>query len=439
MKPTSIKKKLLSAINSVSDNPRQYCHNPAVDFTRNRKISVKSLISGLIGMEAKTLANELVDLFNGEINFPTPSAFIQQRNKLKPEAFAEVFNTFNSNVQNYSDNELVTLAVDGSEIRIPDNPNDSLTRLPGASNAGPYNSLHLNALYDLNKHIYIAADIQNGAHKNEHASLQQMVDKSPIPKALVIADRGYESYNNMAHIQEKGWFFLIRIKDGKKNGIKMGFDLPTEREYDIPINLKLVRKQTKEIKELCKDRNCYRFIPHTSPFDYLPLKSRKHDPEVFYELTFRIVRFELSEDSYETILTNLDATEYPPELLKKLYASRWGIETSFRNLKYTLGLLKFHSKKAVCIRQEIYAKLIMYNFVEMITSHVAITKKQRKYTYKVNFSTAAHICRLFYLGKTSPPYLESVIASSLIPIRPDRHSNRFAQLASQYTFFYRVA
>ena len=42
-----------------------------------------------------------------------------------------------------------------------------------------------------------------------------MVDRSNIPQALVIADRGYESYNNMAHIQEKGWFFLIRIKDGK--------------------------------------------------------------------------------------------------------------------------------------------------------------------------------------------------------------------------------
>lgn len=41
-----------------------------------------------------------------------------------------------------------------------------------------------------------------------------MVDRSTIPEALIIADRGYESYNSMAHIQEKGWYFLIRIKDG---------------------------------------------------------------------------------------------------------------------------------------------------------------------------------------------------------------------------------
>ena len=60
---------------------------------------------------------------------------------------------------------------------------------------------------------------------NEHSALQEMVDNSLLSQALVIADRGYESYNNMAHFQEKGWFFLIRIKDGKR-GIKDSLDLP---------------------------------------------------------------------------------------------------------------------------------------------------------------------------------------------------------------------
>lgn len=39
-----------------------------------------------------------------------------------------------------------------------------------------------------------------------------MVDRSAIANALLLADRGYESYNNLAHIQEKGWKFLIRIQ-----------------------------------------------------------------------------------------------------------------------------------------------------------------------------------------------------------------------------------
>ena len=273
---------------------------------------------------------------------------------------------------------------------------------------------------------------------NEHKALQEMVDNSDIQNALVIADRGYESYNNMAHIQEKGWFFLIRIKDGK-TGIKDGLLLPEENEFDVDICLKLVRKQTNKIKELLKDKNNYKYVPHSTSFDYLPDKTRKADPVTFYELKFRVVRFEIGPYSYETVLTNLDKDVYPMPELKRLYAARWGIETSFRALKYTLGMLDFHSKKVMCIHQEIYAHLIMYNFSEMITSHVVIAKKQRKYTYKANFSVAVHMCRLFFYERASPPNLETIIARNLIPIRPERHRTRNLTVKIFHGFLYRVA
>jgi hypothetical protein len=265
-----------------------------------------------------------------------------------------------------------------------------------------------------------------------------MVDSSAIPKALVIADRGYESYNNMAHIQEKGWFFLIRIKDGK-TGIKEGLVLPDETEFDVDISLDLTRKQTKEMKELFKDKNKYRFIACTTPFDYLPAKSRKIDPVVFYKLNFRVVRFEIGPENYETVLTNLPTDTYPPTELKRLYAARWGIETSFRDLKYTVGMLNFHSKKVMCIHQEIYAHLIMYNFAEMITSHVVIDKKPRKHTYKANFTVAVHMCRLFFWNKASSPNLETIISRNLIPLRPDRHRTRNLTVKVFRGFLYRVA
>lgn len=107
------------------------------------------------------------------------------------------------------------LAVDGSDIQIATNPDDLSSFHPGANGQKPYNLLHLNALFDLKQKIYTDAIIQGRIDWNEHSALQEMVDRSNIRKALVIADRGYESYNNMAHIQEKGWYFLIRIKDGR--------------------------------------------------------------------------------------------------------------------------------------------------------------------------------------------------------------------------------
>ena len=223
------------------------------------------------------------------------------------------------------------------------------------------------------------------------------------------------------------------------HGIKQGLTLPDENEFDVDFTLKLTRKQTKETKELFKDRNHYRFVPGNATFDYLPVKNRKSDPTKFYELKFRIVRFPISEDTFETIITNLDVDAYPMLKIKELYASRWGIETSFRDLKYTIGMLNFHSKKVMCIQQEIYAQMIMYNFVQMITSHVVIAKKQRKHTYKANFSVATHMCRLFYREKTTSPNLETIIAKNLIPIRSDRHRERKLKVQTFHGFLYRVA
>ena len=329
-------------------------------------------------------------------------------------------------------------AIDGSDIQIPTNPTDTESYIAGTNGHKGYNLLHINALYDLNKHIYSDVIIQKARERNEHKAFQELVDCSEITKALIIADRGYESFNSMAHIQEKGWFFLIRVRDGN-NGIKQGLDLPESDCFDVNISLKLTRKKTNAVKELLKDKNHYRMVSSTQPFDFLPLKNKKAEPTRFYELNFRIVRFPISEDIYETVVTNLDEDRYPAIEIKKLYASRWGIETSFRDLKYTVGLLNFHSKKVMCILQEIYAHMIMYNFAEMITSHVAIEKKQRKYTYKANFSVATHICRLFYREKTTPPDLEAIIAKNLIPIRPDRHRERNVKAKIFQGFLYRVA
>lgn len=46
----------------------------------------------------------------------------------------------------------------------------------------------------------------------------------------------------------------------------------------------------------------------------------------FYTLNFRVVRFAITEDSYECIITNLPKKEFPADEIKKIYAMRWGIE-----------------------------------------------------------------------------------------------------------------
>lgn len=437
MKLDKLKKELLSSIKDVCRSPDSIVLDPQRDFTRNRKLPMDAVIRCTVAMGGNALSHELLDILGFSPDTATSSAFVQQRAKLKPEALKKVMDVFNSRCEKFRKKEdLRILAVDGTDVQIPTDPEEEETFFPGTNGQASYNLLHLNAMYDLNHQIYTDATFG----RNEHAAFVEMVDASAIHKALVIADRGYESFNDMAHVQEKGWFFLIRIKDSNSCSMKAGFDLPEEDEFDISVELNLTRKQTYAMKELLKDRNHFRFVPQTSRFDFLPAKSRKKDPDVFYLLKFRIVRLKITDEFYEMVLTNLDPDKYPPDRLKELYNSRWGIETSFRSLKYTVGLLHFHSKKVMCIKQEIYAKMIMYNFTEMVTSHVIIRSRKRKYIYKANFTIATHMCRLFFRGNATSPEVEAMIARNTIPIRPGRARPRFMKNTRTYICFcYRVA
>lgn len=446
MDAACVKRSLVEQIQKLSEHPELYCRDPGRDFTRKRKLSFCTLISFILNMRGGPLTNEIIDFFSNEKSIVSSSAVVQMREKLKPEAFRSLLINFNSQVENMKIPETASglrlLAVDGSDIQLPMDPDDADSFYPGVNGQKPYNLIHMNALYDLLQRTYLDAVIQKSRKQNEHKALIELAEDSPIENALVIVDRGYESYNTFAHIHERGWFYLARIKEGK-NGIASGLDLPDDDEFDLEISINLTRSFTNEVKELCKDKNHYRFLPSNVNFDYLPrLTGTYGTTPVFYNLRYRIVRVRISDDLLETLITNLPAEQYPPERLKGLYALRWGIETSFRSLKYTVGMLHFHSKKAECIFQEVYASLIIYNFTEWITAQVIIHKSKRKYAYKVNFSAAVHICRKLLAEKMHPPDVEALIAKYIIPIRPNRKYERHLSKHSKgaaINFTYRIA
>ena len=438
MKPDDVKLALFDAIQAITDYKWLYSVRPGRDNTRSRKFPFKKMLSSILAFRGGTLNREIMDFFGLDPTVGTSSAFIQQRAKILPEAFESLFRFFVNKIdENKSCNGFRLLAVDGSDLQIAANPNDPDSYFPGINGQKAYNLLHINAMYDLLQHTYVDAIVQKRRYWDESGALVEMVDRADLNKVLLLADRGYESYNVLAHIQEKGWCFLIRIRDNT-TGITSGLTLPDEGEYDIPFHLDLTRRQTNSVRKLLEDRNRYRFIASSSRFDYLPQKARKHDPAVFFGLSFRIVRFLLSNTTYETIITNLNPDAFPLSEIKRLYAMRWGIETSFRDLKYTLGLCYLHSKKTENILQEVFAKLTMYNFAELITSHVVVKQKNRKYPYRINFAAAVHICRNFFLKNISPPVVEALLLQHLLPIRNGVSHPRGKRTYSAASFLYRI-
>ena len=147
--------------------------------------------------------------------------------------------------------------------------------------------------------------------------------KSSKEKNIYIGDRGYCSYNNMAHVLEQNQFFLFRTKDIHSKALVGNFDFPEEEVFDIDVKVTLVRSHSRKIP--VNPGTYRRFVDRASTFDYVAYGSSDT-----YELAFRIIRFPLSESACECIITNLPRDEFPPERIKKLYYARWGIESSFR-------------------------------------------------------------------------------------------------------------
>ena len=429
-----VKESLFQIIHEMTQYQWLFVKNPATDFTRKRKLGFEEMLKILLMMEGGSLKKELLDFSHYALETASVSAFNQQREKILPEAFAFLFYEFNQAFQDFSTYQGYRLiACDGSDLNITRDVDNEENYFKSTGEKG-YSQLHLNALYDLCNRRYIDAIIQPGKKNNEYRAMTDMIDRyQGDTKTIFIADRGYESYNVFAHAEQKGVNYLIRVKDKGSNGMVSSFKVPEQDTFDIDINLILTRKQTKEVKV---QSQLYKFLPKNSTFDYLDLHKN-----CFYPISLRVVRFPITETTYECVITNLDREEFPAEKLKELYRLRWGIETSFRELKYAIGLTSFHAKKVAYIQQEIYARLVLYNFCEIITTHVVVSKKNTKHVYQLNYTIAIHVCKYFLkcTQDISPPDVEALIQKHLLPVRNGRHDPRKVKPKTVVSFLYRVA
>lgn len=423
-----LKEAFNDAVSQVTEDISSYAVHPEKDLSRTKKISPDILISFLVSQGASSSKCEILDFFNLSPDRPTLSAINQRRAQLKPEALAAVFYAFNEGANAlHTEQEKPTyryLAADGSTATFFSFPKFASSEYyvsEGHSARGFY-SIHINAMYALNQRVYTDALLQPVHQKDEFRAFCTLVDRDtvyPGTPTVYIGDRGYCSYNNMAHVIQKSQFFLFRTKDVGKKGLIGKFDFPNSDEFDVSVNVTLTRSHSKKIT--IKEGFYRRFIDKAASFDFLEYGSLDT-----YDLNFRVARFKISADTYECVVTNLPENEFPPSELKKVYNTRWGIESSFRKLKYTIGLNNYHSYKPEYIKQEIWAKLIAYNATEYLISNVILEKKETQYEYAINFTVAAHICRLYLRLLTEIESIDvaAVISTELVPIRKERQFPR---------------
>ena len=423
-----IKGKLNNAISSACERIDEFKRSPN-DFTRTRSLTPEVMVRTILGLHGQRLDKEMI-LAGIDVS---ASAFVQRRDKIKPEMFRCIMREFSRDIPMIKDYEgYRLLAIDGTvvtSVPVEDSPN----YVPGGkitkNGTLPKGTCQrkLSALHDVLNKQYIDAV----ADMSENAAAKELFSGYSGHKAIVIADRGYQGYNLMEFVNKNPDLdYIIRVPE--TNYFSELKKLPKDK-FDVDLTVRISTRS----QQYCRIYG-WKHLAGPSPFGK-PKKEVRWDHEEFCTMHYRAVRFGLKTGKTETIVTSLPRDQFPPSKIKKLYNMRWGIETSFRELKYDIGMVHLHAKKDDSILQEIYAAFTMYNFCMAITMQIKLHQYPgNKHTYKIDIAMAVFLCMEFFrVMDAEPPDVQIIRYRQ--PERPGRSDERKLVPKGAIFFLYRAA
>ena len=320
------------------------------DFTRNRKVSFAMnilLIFACLKRSIQTGIDQFIIDMDTVFNTYSKQAFSKRRQCILPEAFQELYRLSTeffykeADYKKYSGYRI--LAVDGSKVNLP--YNKELMEIYGCqkSTNNLIQSL-VSCLTDVLNNV-ILDGIMAPCNGNERELAKQHIlnlSKIKTDKDIILFDRGYPSAELMQYVDHAGFKYIMRCS----------------ASFVASINQ----------KKFTNDG----IIKH---------KFKKNGKEV----TFRILRFPISNDTTEILVTNI-FEEFNISNFKELYNMRWGIEKTYNCIKNKFGLESFSGTKPVCILQDFYANLYLYNALAMLM-YENNKKTQEKKSQKQNMFT----------------------------------------------------
>lgn len=472
---SNAKDALNTSISHIAENIDRYKKQPQ-DFTRKSKLPFEKLVNVVLNMQGNSLNAELQEAFPELSERMTASAYVQARDKLSLPVFEDLLSDYNKSAPKKLFNGKYRLyAIDGSDFQTPWNPKSAFvvnTNKRNGETVKPHCQIHGNIMYDIASRQYTDCVLQPRNSWDERAAALKMIGRMPKDDPfMIIMDRGYESFNFIETLNRTAnCHYVIRVKT---NGIKEISNLLDE-ECDIEIAVPVTTSHTEYMKKRANGEKIYKINApkrHNKETRSPKTVSQRWDFEDRCTIKFRVVKFLINDpdtgkDAWEVLVTNLNRFEFPIAQMKELYHMRWDIETSFREMKYSLGGIHFHSKKDEAAQMEIYARLIMFNAVarnitaakeweatqtetakqatentEVSTIRKNATKKDTKYPYNIDFKMACLSTRRFFrlhINESIEKLYEELLKYKQ-PIRQGRQNERNVKIKSAVAFVYRVA
>jgi Transposase DDE domain len=300
--------------------------------------------------------------------------------------------------------------VDGTTVSMPDTPANqrdypqSNSQKPGVG----FPLVRLAVLFSLTVGTVLEAALApyRGKQTGE-PSLFRTLHDALDPGDILLADRCYCSYWELATAVDRGWDAVMRLHQQRRADFRCGRRLGRDDHV-------VVWRRPPRAKWM--DEAAYRAMPLV--------------------LAVREVRVRVRHPGFRTrtlvvATTLLDAAAFPREDIAILYRIRWHVELDLRDLKQTLQMdvLRGHSPEIV--RKELWAHLLGYNLLRGLMAQSALAAGLLP--LQISFKAALQVVNAF----AAVPWradqeelerllreLRGLIARELVGDRPNRYEPR---------------
>jgi hypothetical protein len=343
-----------------------------------------------------------------------PSAYIQARQRLPQECLEQVLAATARAAEQRagSDSRLQgrpVKVVDGSSVQLPDTPaNQKAYPQPSGQKPGcGFPVMKLAVLFSLASGALLAV-VMGNLHGHDLRLLRQLW-ASLKAGDILLGDRAYGDYVTLAGLPPQGVDVVARLHQARK------VDFRRARRLGHHDGVFVWRKSFQQSSIL-------------TPAEWAALPA---------EIQVRIIRFTAACRGFRSqritlVTTLLDAEKYPVAELIALYARRWRLELTLRDLKTTLGLEQLRCQSPAMVRKELLAGLIAHNLIRCLMAEAAqvhaaeLERLSFKGTVDAlrQFSAALAQARTRKMKGALWQDLLQALARDQVPLRPHRNEPR---------------
>ena len=279
---------------------------------------------------------------------PSTGAYCKARKRLPTTLLSRLAQRVGWTLSNRADGDDLWLGrrvkvVDGSSASMPDTQANQQA-YPQPANQKPgcgFPVLSFVAVFCLGSGAMLA--LAFGQWSANDFSLFYFVRNAFVFGDIMLGDRAFCSYAELALLRRKGADVVVRLHQARRTDFRRG-RIMGRLDHCITWNKPRQRPQGLRLDD-------YRLLPR--------------------ELLVRELRYTVHVKGFRTnsvtlATTLLDSEKYSAEALAELYFARWDVELNFQHIKTTMKMDILGGRTPEMVRKEIWAHMLAYNLVRAV-------------------------------------------------------------------------